>query len=286
MKNSLGFALLALSVLLSTSLSCAQKVKIKDEVVYIDKQKTPLKLDVEHKSVEYMGDFHQIYKFSDSAKDDVFLLVEYKGVKIPGVNGKYGWLEISDGSKSKINSVDFEGGLFSSKQEIVLELINKYQFFNRQGVIDRQKIADFMALETSSTAKTVASKGLESFAKVRELDPYIGSDLTIRQGGPTGEVIGRVGVSQNQSKNEVSVYRVFDLDENEIATALMQPNIPSLNVTLIDKTHFQYRTGFGLSSQVGGTPFLTELVEKVIHKGYFLGSHYTETNISSNLDEI
>lgn len=127
-------------------------------------------------------------------------------------------------------------------------------------------------------------KELGETAKLRELDPHISTDLSIRQVGPTGDRIGRLELPENQNSNSILVYRVYDLDENLIATASTQINFPVMSVSLIDEISFEYRSRFGLSSQIGGTSFLEELIQRLIFKGYHLGHHYNEANMASDMD--
>lgn len=284
MKLHIRFILLVLTVLLISNNALAQKIKIKKDFLYIDKQKTPITIDIKHKSVDNMGDFHQIYTFTDTSSNRVFLYVDDIGYLIPGINGKLSWLEISNADRSKTNSIDFEGGLFSSKKKIVLAFLNEYQFFNHEGVVNYQKINEFMATKTRSVVKEQAMKELGETAKLRELDPHISTDLSIRQGGPTGDRIGRLELPGNQNSNSILVYRVYDLDENLIATASTQINFPVVSVSLIDEISFEYRTRFGLSSQIGGASFLEELIEQLILKGYELGHHYNEINMAPEMD--
>lgn len=294
MKRFVRFSLLILTVLLISTEVLAQKIKIKKDYLYIDKHKTPITIDIKHKSVDNMGDFHQIYTFTDTSSGRVFLYVDYKGYLIPGievssVDGKLSWLEISNANRSKTNSVDFEGGLFSSKKKIILALLNEYQLFNHNGVVDYQKINEFMTTNTHSIVKAQAATELEISAELRKLDPYISSDLSIRQGGPIGDKIGRLEVpenhNQNPNPNTVLTYRVYDLDENLIASASTRFNFPMVKVSLIDEIRFEYRTRFGLSSQIGGASFLEELLEQLIMKGYHLGHHYNEINILPDMGE-
>src|SRR5690606_38787482 len=109
MTSFLRLTLPVLTVLLISNNALAQKIKIKKDFLYIDKKKTPITIDIEHKSVDNRGDFHQIYTFTDTSSNRVFLYVDDIGYLIPGINGKLSWLEISNADRSKTNSVDFEG---------------------------------------------------------------------------------------------------------------------------------------------------------------------------------
>src|SRR5690606_16943981 len=128
MKLCTRLTLFILALLLISNNALAQKIQVKKDFIYIDKKKTSIIIDIKHKTMKNMGDFHQVYTCTDASSDSVFLYVDYQGYMIPGINGKLSWMEISDADRSKTNSVDFEGGLFSSTKKIVLFLLNEHQF--------------------------------------------------------------------------------------------------------------------------------------------------------------
>lgn len=282
MKFCIRLTLFALSILLISSNVVAQKIKIKKDILYIDKQKTPIAVDIMYETVENMGDFHQVYTFTDTTTNKVFLYADFKGYSILGINEKLSWLEISDAKRSKTNSVDFKGGLFSSKNKVVLALLNKYQFFNHEGVVNHQKINEFLASSTQSVVKEQATKELEKADKLREFKPYVTLDSSIRQGGLKGDVIGRLELPENKNSMGFFTYSVYDLDDNEIASASIEPSLPVVEVSLIDGKRFEYNSRFGL--QIGSKLFLEELIGHLFLRNYNLGHQYNEISIASDAE--
>lgn len=285
MKPCIRLTLFALIILFISNSALAQKIKIKKDILYIDKQKTPISIDIKYKAMENLGDFHQVYTFTDTSSNSVFLYADFKGYSILGIEDKLSWLEISDANRSKTNSVDFEGGLFSSKKKVVLALLNKYQFFDHEGVVNHQKINEFLASNTQSVVKEQALKELEKIARLQEFKPYVSLNLSVHQGSLEGDVIGRVEVPENRSSTGFSTYRVYDLDENLIASARLDPNLPIVSVSLIDKKRFEYNSRFAIALESGNKQFLEELLGQLSLKGYHLGHQYNELNMTADTDE-
>lgn len=287
--------LIALTILLNLTvlLSCAssgQGVRLKKDTLYIDKKETPIKVDLEYNTPDEFYAFHQTYTFREGEKARPFLVVDYKGVQLPGSYEKKVWLEISDAERSRTNSVDFKGGLILSKNKIINEMLTKYQFFDRSGIVDHGKISDFMTSGVQSDAKRLAENILEekrSNAEYLEaIDPFVAQDLTVTKGGVLGEPIGRLEILQDARPMGSLVIGTYDLADNVIASAKIESNVPMVSVSLIDGRSFEYYTQYGLSAQVGGAGFMNELIEQIILKGFSLGYSYDDSLMTSKEADV
>jgi hypothetical protein len=274
--------ILFVSLIFAVSVS-AQKIKIKKGIVLIDKAGIPIKIDSEHITTKggIMGDFHQILTFSNTSASNVFAIVEYKGKMMTSNGPKVTWLEISDKNKEKTNSVDIDRDFGGGKKGIVRHLMNKYQFFSIEGVVNQHKITEFFNTITESKAKEKANKGKakekEADDRVSKIRPFVKNDLTtIVTGGRMGtEVIGTVNAPDKYHHTRTTPIKIYDLNNNLIASATTDILSPVI-VSLIDGSTFKYDSKYQLSGGLSNSRFLTDLVEKIVGKGYVLGSQINE----------
>jgi len=252
----------------------AQKIKVKKDIIYIDKVEIPIKVDSEYLSTKggISGDFHQVLTFSDATTSENFIIVDHIG-KMTNVGGvKEVWFEISDVSKTKTNSVDFDREFGGGKKGIIKHLLNKYQFFTKEGSIDKDKISAFLLTSTTSTTKEKANKAIanntEIEAKVTEINPFVQNDLTtITKGGRLGtEVIGHLTSPDKYHDTRTTPIKVYDLDDNMIASATTDILSP-VTVSLIGGASFEYKSKTQLNGGISNQRFLTELLENLIRKG-------------------
>lgn len=290
MKIVIGiFLLINLAVLLSCA-SNGQGIRLSKGILYVDNVATPIRIDMEYKAPKEFHAFHQSYRFYDRNTEEPFLIVDYKGVQLPGSYKKVVWLEISDAEGGRMNSVEFKGGLISSKSLIIKEMIDKYRFFDRAGIVRYDRIAEFMETEIQAQAKHIATSAMVETSRDAELleavDLFVGSDLVVKKGGVLGDPIGRLEVLHDDNQKESFRVGVYDLAENQIAYSKMNPRIPMVEVNLIDGRRFEYYTHYGLSAQLGGAGFMKELVEQVVLKGFSLGYSYDESAMTSDEPEV
>lgn len=283
------FIVLTIVINLTVLLSCAsngQGVRLKKNILYVDKKETPIKVDVEYHTPDEFYAFLQTYTFREGDNHRPFVIVDYKGVQVPGSHEKKVWLEISDAEKDRSNSVDFKGGVILSKNKVIDEMLNKYQFFDRSGVVDHGKISQFMASGAQADAKRLADNILQEKSAAADyleaIDPFVTQDLTVTKGGILGEPIGRLELLQDDRPRGSLVVGAYDLADNVIASAKIEPDFPVVSVSLIDGRSFEYYTQYGLSSLVGGAGFMREFIEQVLLKGFSLGYSYDDSLMTSN----
>lgn len=275
--------LILLGILTFVFSASAQKIKIKKGVILIDKVEIPIKVESEYITTKggIIGDFHHILTFSDVSTSNVFVIVEHIG-KMMSPNGvKETWLEISDPSKEKTNSVDLDRKFGGGKKGIVNHLMNKYQFFTIEGTVNQNKITEFFNTTTESKAKAKANKGKakqkEADDRVSKIEPFVKNDLTtIVSGGRMGtEVIGTVNAPDKYHDTRTTPIKIYDLDNNLIATATTDILSP-VTVSLINSSVFDYKNRTQLNGGISNQYFLTELVENIVAKGYVLGNQINE----------
>ncbi|WP_271783975.1 hypothetical protein [Aquimarina algiphila] len=259
----------------------AQKVKVKNGIILIDKVEIPIKVDSEYKTTNdgTMGDFHQVLTFSNMSTSNTFLIIDYKGKMMTPNGPKETWLEIFDTKKEKTNSVDIDNKYGGGKKGIIKHLLFKYEFFSTKGEINQNKIATFFNTQTESKAKAkvnkISEQKTQSVAKVNEIRPFVQNDLmTIIKGGRFGtDLIGKVEAPDKYHETRNTPIKIYDLDNNLIAKAITDILSPVI-VTAIDGSVFEYRNKYQLSGGLANQKFLTELMENLIGNGFELGHSY------------
>lgn len=289
MKIATGLAVLIQLTVLISCVSSGQGVRLKKDILYVDNIATPIRIDMEYKTPKDFYAFHQSYTFFDGDAAVPFLIVDYKGVLIPGSHEKTVWLEISDAERARTNSVNFKAGFIFSKNVVIKEMINTYQFFNRSGNVHYDRIAKFMTTDVQADAKNHAEGIFEKKRRDSDLlhtiDPFVTQDLIVTKGGILGEPIGRLEILHDNRPEGSFMVGVYDLAENQIASSKVEPHIPMVEVSLVDGRRFEYYTHYGLSVQIGGAGFMYELVEQVLLKGFSLGYSYDESMVTNNESE-
>ena len=116
----------------------SQKVKVKKDVIVIDKQETPLKIEDER-----VGD-EVFYNFINTATNTTFVKVEYITEEV-GEGDRYQWLVLSKEGIPFKNEVDMKYLSFtlSNKKAIAEFLMKELNFFDTQGRIDNDAIHQF-----------------------------------------------------------------------------------------------------------------------------------------------
>jgi len=265
-----------------------QKIQVKKETILVDKKEIPIKIKSDSHNVSgQMGNFHSTYTFSNTTNSEVFLIVDSKGKMLGPKGPKEIWLEISNPDNSKTNAVDINFG--GGKRGVVKYLINEVNFFTIDGTVNQENINAFLQTNTTSNAKISAEGSVKQEEAGRALknkiQPFVQKDMSITKGGRFGtEVIGNVISPDKYTETINSPIKIFDLDNNLIATAITEVITP-VKVTLIDGSKFEYRTKYKLNGALTKQQFLTELVEKVVEKGYSL-SHSIASNKEEKLEKI
>lgn len=287
MKNTTKIALIFF--LFTSLISLGQKIKVKKNIISIDNTEIPIKVETSYRSnkSESFGDYDILYTFSNTNSSEIFVLVNSIG-KVPAPNKpRENWLEISIPNNNKINAIDIN--FTGAKKGIIRYLLNELSFFNSDGKVNEANILAFIEKNTSSKAKTKAKGAAEKDASakklVNEIMPFVQGDMSITKGGRFGtEVIGSVISPDVYHETRNSPIEIYDLDENLIAIATTDILSPVI-VNLIDGSRFNYKSKSKLDGTLTKQKFLTELVEKVVQKGFSLSNSYTD-NKKEQIGEV
>ncbi len=260
--------------LIFTFSASAQKVKVKKNEILIDKNPVA-------KFEDYTDDNDFDYAIV-TLEDEKLLEIDFNK-EIVGPEEKkeiFQWLVLKQPNNDKTNKINFRDLTFSlnTKKLIVLYLMKKHNMFNENGVI-RSSIEEFFASETKSEDEIGYKKYLKREEGFKELlaqiQPYVKPDLEtiIKGGGAANEPIGRIVAPDKYKDIKTVPVKVYDLDENLIATATTEMLAP-VTVNLMDRSTFTYTSSSQGDSKYA--EFLTQLVEQIVSKGYALGHEISE----------
>ncbi len=283
--NTPKIILLFVAAFLAFSAS-AQKIKVKKGEILLDKNPVAKLVKSEAEDAAY--------KYSlTSMADEVAVEFNYRNelVTLEGKQSFYRWLSIKQPNGELVNEVDFKFLSFTmnTQKGIAEFLIKKLQFLNKEG-INTSKVKEFFSEKRVSESKAkfeekqkeldAAAAANEAFAvegkaRIQRIRPHVKNDLTtVVTGGAMGtEVIATVSAPDKYPDTKTNPIKVYDLDNNLIATAITDFGVP-VRVSLIDGSTFEYSNRFQLKGGLFNHNFLTELVEQVVGRGFELGTSY------------
>lgn len=198
----LSIALFVVNVLV------AQKVKVKKEVVLIDKQES-IKITKDKTNEDF-------YYALETLEGETVLLVNYETKKISETKS-FTWLSMKQPNKDRINEIDFTAVSFSlnSKKLITEFLFKELDFFNEKG-FNYDKIDAFFLekRERESAAETqeLEKQLLDLEANFLEVSPEVLGNMLIvsntKIDPDTGEraIIGKVNRVSTKESGKVYTY--------------------------------------------------------------------------------
>ena len=209
-RLSLIMAYCFMSILLTMSFhASANKVKIKRDFIYIDKKKTPLRVE---------KDGSNTYVFTDSSSGEVFVTASYYFERIDEEND-YQWLVMKrDGSPFE-NEVDLEYLSFtlSVKKAVAEFMMKKLGFFDAKGVLNQSKLDEFFAqkrerksLVAQASAEKEAAITAERIAEQEALFEQT-ARLGLRINQEPREIFRKID-SENLPNGKIGTYRFADQD--------------------------------------------------------------------------
>lgn len=159
MKRTLNIALL-LVVVFMTTVASAQKVKLKKDLIFIDKKEIPIKFESTKDGA---------YTFIDVSTGKAFLKADYIYKKVTE-DISFKWLELWQGEKVNVNEADMEFfSLTLNIKKAVVEFIFKgLHFFDEKGVVDYTKVDEFFSEKRERVAEKEYQEELESLKEERE----------------------------------------------------------------------------------------------------------------------
>ncbi|TDF34662.1 hypothetical protein EYS14_23175 [Alteromonadaceae bacterium M269] len=148
--QSLTFAFIA-ALLFTPFDALANKVKIKRDFIYIDKKKTPLKVE---------KDDTDTYIFTDTSSGKVFVTASYLFERVDDENS-FQWLVLKTDGSSYANEVDLEYISFtlSVKKAVTEFLMKRLGFFDAKGVVNQSKLDEYFSQQRvrASQQKQIAA---------------------------------------------------------------------------------------------------------------------------------
>lgn len=264
----LKYITLFFSFLLSISVF-AQKVKVKKDLVYIDKKATSLKVETKEELA---------YEFIDLSNNKTFLKVNYR-FKNFSETKNYRWLEISSDESSYVNETDMKFITFSFKikNSVVEFLMKELEFFDLDGNVNYNEIQSYFSEKRVRESLEVFNKDIELFKGSSERFAQT-SELQIRT-DPSSQTIERglnnegvIGTFYFDDKGDVIVK---DLSGNILAIAQYDGfSEVTVNLPLEDRL-FSYKRKsliFSKTSPKDVQNFTTELVRYLHAEGIRLGN--------------
>jgi hypothetical protein len=201
----------------------ANKVKIKRDFIYIDKKKTPLRVE--------KGD-NNTYIFTDSDSGEIFVTASYKIERVDEETS-FQWLVLQTDKSPFANEIDLEYLSFtlSVKKAITEFMLKRLAFFDTKGTVNKAKINEFFAqqrvresLTEQAIAKKKAAKSAERLAEQEaRFEQTARLGLSIKK--ETREIFRKIDI-EGLPDGLIGTYRfsgpetivLRDLDKTKIAT--------------------------------------------------------------------
>ncbi|MEM9362397.1 MAG: hypothetical protein AAGA43_07175 [Bacteroidota bacterium] len=289
---SIAFAIISLS-------AYSQKVKVKKDVILIDKQETPLRV------TENKIENNTIYTFTDSGTGEVFLKVDYVLDEINESN-KYEWLVLSKEGVDFENEVDMEYVSFTLnyRKAIAEFLMKRLNFFDASGQVNKDVISDYFSEERERESKEeyeqLVSQEREAGAKFAQTSslgiaidpdykrifrggiPYTSSSVDDRK--RNAEVVENMIGSYRFSNPTTLVVR--DLDNVKIGTITQDAFgvVTIVSQLLTSPITYETRNRFSPTDKYGTKDFLIEAVRWLHARGVELGHSAKEAVALANAE--
>ncbi|WGH75684.1 hypothetical protein P8625_00545 [Tenacibaculum tangerinum] len=248
-------------ILIVPTITFAQKIKIKKEVITFDKKEV----------AKVNTDLRDNYLFSTLSGEKAFDVV-FKGVSASNTEG-FQWLEITSANGKK-TEIPYEVLMtsFNSTKLIIKLLSAKYGLITSEG-IDMDKVAAFFAedreiLSEKYTKIAIKAKEEQSKrqAKIGIYNPFVKDDGTILFGGSTGtKIMGYVFYGNNS-------YSIIDLDKILVGSATGCTTCTTVKVKTFTNEEFDY--DYGSKTMMTGRfsrSFAQIFVEEMLGRNYKLG---------------
>nr|WP_298995193.1 hypothetical protein [uncultured Allomuricauda sp.] len=289
---SIAFAVISLGAF-------AQKVKVKKDVIVIDKQETPLRV------TENKVDNNTIYTFTDSATGEIFVTVDYFLDEVNESN-KYEWLVLSKEGAAFENEVDMEYVSFTLnyRKAIAEFLMKRMNFFDASGKVNQDAIGDYFGQKRERESKEeydqIVAQEREAgakFAQTASLGIAVDPDYKriFRGGIPyTSSSVDDRKRNADVIENMIGSYRfsdptslvVRDLDNIKIGT-ITQDAFGVVNIVsqlLTNPITYKTRNRFSATDKYATKDFLVEAVRWLHTRGIELGHSAKESVAQANAE--
>ena len=289
---SIAFAIISLS-------AYSQKVKVKKDVILIDKQETPLRV------TENKIENNTIYTFKDNSTGEVFLEVDYVLDEINESN-KYEWLVLSKEGVDFKNEVDMEYVSFTlNYRKAIAEFVMKrLNFFDATGQVNQDTINEYFSQKRERESKeeyesiVAQERGAGAkFAQTASLGiavdpdykrifrggiPYTSSSVDDRK--RNAEVVENMIGSYRFSNPTTLVIR--DLDNIKIGTITQDAFgvVTIVSQLLTSSITYETRNRFSATDKYGTKDFLVEAVRWLHARGIELGHSASEAVAQANAE--
>ncbi|MDY8138710.1 hypothetical protein [Aquimarina sp. 2201CG5-10] len=270
-----------LTLLITVSIT-AQKVKVKKNVILIDKKETPLRVEVKE----------GIYNFLDSTTGEVFVTADYNLKKIDE-NTKFEWLVLKNKDSEHENEVDMKYLSFTlNMKKAIAEFLMKEQgFFDVSGAVDNDKIKEYFGEKRERASKekykklvTAANAAAEEYASTAGLGINVDSELKrIFRGSipyTSSSVDDRIR-NADEIENMIGAYRfadpntivIRDLDNVKIGTVTqdISGKVTIVSQLLTNPLTYSSRYRFKATDKYATKEFMIEAVRYLHAKDIRLG---------------
>ena len=265
----------------------AQKIKVKKDIVLIDKKETSLRV------FEEKIDNNSFYNFTDANTGEVYFTADYVSDEISeGV--KYEWLVLSKEGVTFENEVDmkFLSFTLNYKKAITEFLMKELNFFDVTGAVSEDALNDFFSEKRTRASQeeydalvAEVREAEANYAKTASLGINVDSDLKrIFRGNipyTSSSVDDRVR-NADVIENMIGTYRfadantliIRDLDNYKIGT-VTQATFGDVTITSqLFKTPITYNTknNFSPTDKYATQKFVIEAVRHLHARGQKLGN--------------
>ncbi len=277
----------------------SQKVKVKKDVVLINKQETPLRV------TENKVENNTLYEFKDTSTGEVFVTVDYVLDEI-NESTKYEWLVLSKEGVDFENEVDMEYLSFTLnyRKAIAEFLMKKLNFFDESGQLNQNAIGDYFSEERERESKEeydrVVAEEREAgakFAQTASLGIAIDPDYKriFRGGIPyTSSSVDDRKRNADVVENMIGSYRfadastlvLRDLDNIKVGTVTQDAFgvVTIVSQLLTNPVTYETKNRFNATDKYGTKDFLVEAVRRLHARGIEFGHSATEAVAQANAE--
>ena len=265
MRNIVTIVLLTFSLTL-----CAQKVKVKKDVVLVDKKETPIRVTAS-KGGEYI--------FTDSSTDKVFITAKREAYKVDETKS-FEWLILKNENSEFENEVDMKYMSFTlnMKKAIAEFLMKELGFFDAAGAVNNDKIAAFFSEKRERASKeeyeqlvTAAKESAAAYAATESIGIYV--DPELKEITRKGEKIG----SYRFADASTMIIRDLDTYKIGVVTQDLSGNVNIESQLLTSPLTYNTKNRYSATDKYATKEFVIEAVRRMHTRGLELGHSANET---------
>lgn len=247
----------------------AQKVKVKKDVIVVDKKETPLRVTANGSE----------FTFTDTGSGNVFITANLEKYKVDEEKS-FEWLVLKSENSEHENEVDMKYVSFtlSTKKAIAEFLMKEMNFFDASGAVNTDNINTFFSEKRERASKsefdelvTSVKENAAEYKATESLEIYVDSEL--KEITRKGDKIGTYRFA------DAGTLIIRDLDNYKIGTITQgisgEVNIASKLLT--SPIVYNTKNKFSATDKYATRDFVIEAVRRMHTRGLELGHSAKET---------